>query len=887
MKVSNRKFMSIALAIAIGAGFTAVPAYADPEDRLTVSNQRFYRITNNAADDGYDAYEEVEAPVDGVFKDIVTWGADDNYGPITGSFRSEIDISGGSGSAVTLYGAVYEEENQLAGIAFDSKAAAEESDTLSVTTEINDGQTYKAMIWNENLQPIETQAKAPVIRYFYCDDPNTVTIAWNDEGGSYTLYKNGSQVDITGLTTVSEASYRNMGKYPVYIYTDTSAATGDSYVVKNNGVSSETLTADFTPGAYITMGKYVTGRNMAYMRNNNAQWWHNSVSQHRNVAGRECDVRVYKTYNANDKKNEKWTNFYFKLDGDYISGSGNTVDVTIDYFDYGTEPLWLYYYPDSDPSKTVRVAAVENMGNTKTWKTAVCRISGVTFAADAGLDGGNQLMLTSGTGSAIASVSVAPYVNTTVTNVRAANTYTDGVELRWTMESTSGITGYTIKRNGTTIATNYKQRVYYDKGLAADTAYSYTVTAESPYATGTESSACATRTKPNKYMTMTLPLKSGYTTNTTSSSSSEAGTSGEDYTENGLTFRLCNTDRWRRSTTVARLRGGKYCRATVMRNTQGSMTRPALSDYYDWNVPSSNRSSSQMLFSVDNSIISTSQRDIIIEFDYFGDSNSDQSSIEVKYLKYNNGDTPTVATKFVTMTKDNSWHNAKVTIDNAQLDKSHVDANNLNDGGGLYYDIQLGMGGNRGGFASTNVKVYVPGCVPMPDHEVSAEVNAAGTAFEGTLPISNWGSYDRNIGFSGTDGMSAVGGKQFAYNREYTEYGSETWKQWANAFCFKVPDDVLYGSDYTRVEVDVEYYAPTSGTTMKLLTKNTSGSEISVEDVSAATGAWTTKTFVITSTDGKNIVFNNGTGGDVDFRITFDKQAYIHKVTVRKDIIED
>ena len=216
-------------------------------------------------------------------------------------------------------------------------------------------------------------------------------------------------------------------------------------------------------------------------------------------------------------------------------------------------------------------------------------------------------------------------------------------------------------------------------------------------------------------LSMTLPFNSGYD-DATASSSSEAGTDseGSDYTENGLTFRFCNNNRWRRSTTVARKRGDKYCRATVMRNTQGSMTRPALSDFYDWNVPSGNRLSSQMLFKVDNSMISTSQRDITIEFDYFGDTNSDQSSIELKYLKYNDGGTPTVATKFVTMTKDNAWHNAKVILTDAQFDKSAVDSNNLNDGNGRYYDFQIGMGGNRGGFASTWVKVY-----PTPANDIT------------------------------------------------------------------------------------------------------------------------------------------------------------------------
>ena len=614
---------------------------------------------------------------------------------------------------------------------------------------------------------------------------------------------------------------------------------------------------------------------MAYLRNDNAAWYHDSVSRHMNIEGTECDAAVHKTFTANNTTYQKWTNFYFKLDQDYISGSDNTLDVTVNYFDYGTEPLRLYYYPDSNPS-SMSAVEIAQMGDTKTWKTVTYRLSAATFAADTGLDGEYQFRLMGSTGSAISSVSIAPYVDTTVTNVRAANTYIDGVELRWTMASTSGISGYTIKRNGTTIATNYKQRVYYDKGLAADTAYSYTVTAESPYATGTESSACATRTQPNKYMSMTLPFKANYTTD-----EDHTDNEGEDYTENGLTLRLNNVNRYRDVVTVAKQRGGQWCRATVSERRSGSGELWAEYYNYSW----SSRASTHMSYTVDNSRIGTDQRNVVIEFDYYDDSNSELSgkNIEIQYLAYNGGGAAKKVTKNgPAFTGSNTWKKATVTLTDAQFDKSGAVASD-----GRNYDFRIGVGYNRGGFASTNIKVYVPGCVPMPDHEVSAEVNSAGTAFEGDLPISNWGSYDRNIGFSGTDGMSAVGGKQFAYNREYTDYGSDTWKQWANAFCFKIPDDVLYGSDYTRVEVDVEYYAPTSGTTLKLLTKNSSNSEISVENVSAVTGAWTTKTFVITSTDGKNIVFNNGSSGDVDIRITFDKQAYIHKVTIRKDILED
>ena len=126
-----------------------------------------------------------------------------------------------------------------------------------------------------------------------------------------------------------------------------------------------------------------------------------------------------------------------------------------------------------------------------------------------------------------------------------------------------------------------------------------------------------------------------------------------------------------------------------------------------------------MLFKVDNAKIPTTERNVTIEFDYYDDSNSNiygQVNIELKYIKYNNGGTPTIGTKTVSLTGTDTWKTAKIELTDALFNKtgdsSWADLSNLH--GGIY-DFQIGMGGNRGGFASTNVKVYVPGCVPMPE----------------------------------------------------------------------------------------------------------------------------------------------------------------------------
>ena len=101
-----------------------------------------------------------------------------------------------------------------------------------------------------------------------------------------------------------------------------------------------------------------------------------------------------------------------------------------------------------------------------------------------------------------------------------------------------------------------------------------------------------------------------------------------------------------------------------------------------------------------------------------------------------------------------------------------------------------------------------------------------------------------------------------------------------------MPDSFLYGNDYEKVEIEVEYYAPTA-TGLKLLARNASGTESTVASVAAATGAWTTKVFTLTPDSG--YVFSNGYSNSVDFRLTYDSaQGYIRKVTIRKDmLIED
>lgn len=164
-----------------------------------------------------------------------------------------------------------------------------------------------------------------------------------------------------------------------------------------------------------------------------------------------------------------------------------------------------------------------------------------------------------------------------------------------------------------------------------------------------------------------------------------------------------------------------------------------------------------------------------------------------------------------------------------------------------------------------------------PMYEViTAEVNADGTAFEGALVLNRAkGSYDKNIGFSGEDGLTQVEGKAYSYNIP----ADDSSNRWGNSWYFNIPDDFLYGKYSENVEVEVEYYAP-NGSGKLALTVNDDNSKYTTQVVS---DEWTTKRFIIKTDDGKNSKFSNGYDGVSDLKLMFeDCQGYIRKVSVTK-----
>ena len=161
--------------------------------------------------------------------------------------------------------------------------------------------------------------------------------------------------------------------------------------------------------------------------------------------------------------------------------------------------------------------------------------------------------------------------------------------------------------------------------------------------------------------------------------------------------------------------------------------------------------------------------------------------------------------------------------------------------------------------------------------EITAEVNAGGTAFEGELAFN---SSNGVIGFSGEGGAAQAEGKAYSYNIpfENATAGDQSGK-WSNSWYFGIPDSFLYGANPEKVEIEVEYYAP-DGSGRFDITVNDENSRYTAPVVP---NEWTTKVFTIKKEDGKYSTFCNGYDGVSDFKLMFeDCQAYVHKVSVRK-----
>ncbi len=677
---------------AIGVGFVITSAYG----AMTVSAPKYYLLGSGSE------YSYAEAPVNGQFLDYITWGTENDMGAVEGTYRCDVDITGGAGSNAALFGALYDSEWNLIKFLADKKAQADATDTLTLTQYVASNQKFKTFLWDSetDINPLTVEPEAPVILYFYCDDPNTVRIAWYNLGGTYTVWKNGAQVVNPSLTASHNGAY--YGKHSAYVYTETGVTDGTTYVIKNSGTASETLTADFstTSYAYVELGKYVKGRNLQYLRNDNAAWYTNSVSKHMVIDGYDCDQGVYKKLATGA---EKWTSLYFKLDSDYIYGTGNYLDVTIDYYDGASATPKLYYYPDG-ASNTSNLNIATTTGS-KSWNTVTKRISGTQFLANTNMESTYQLSIGTGTGNAVKKVTVTPVYDAGATGLTATATYADGIALSWSKSGTTAVEKYEVWRGGSKVDET-TGTTYNDRGLTADTSYSYQI---KPVYHGHYLTASNTlNTSTDGAHTITLPFNSGYTDATASSSSeSTTDSEGTDYTQNGLTFRFLNNNRWRNTLTVARKRGNRYCRATVCTDQYDKGWTWA--DYRRWK---DGDTATKMMFRVDNSVIPTTHRKLRFVFDYFDDSNVAGQSVEFKYLQYNNGGTPTIKTAASkTIGNTNTWKNWEITITDAQFSHNVNTGKDLNDGNGRMFDFQIGMGGKYGGFATDKVNVYIL----MPD----------------------------------------------------------------------------------------------------------------------------------------------------------------------------
>jgi len=203
-------------------------------------------------------------------------------------------------------------------------------------------------------------------------------------------------------------------------------------------------------------------------------------------------------------------------------------------------------------------------------------------------------------------------------------------------------------------------------------------------------------------LSMTLPLLEGY------NSGGEREAKKEEYTDpSGLTIGLTNNDRWDESLSVARERGGKWCRSTVARDTKTSGQAANWFDVYSWGNDKSYLRSTYLSFKVDSSRLNADSRNVTVEFDYYdlNDGALSGQYVQMDYLAYDASTGGSKkATKVITACgMSNTWKTVKVELTDACF--NHSDKLQ----GGYNFDFRLYHGGNRGGLGVTNVKVYPTG----------------------------------------------------------------------------------------------------------------------------------------------------------------------------------
>lgn len=274
-------------------------------------------------------------------------------------------------------------------------------------------------------------------------------------------------------------------------------------------------------------------------------------------------------------------------------------------------------------------------------------------------------------------------------------------------------------------------------------------------------------------LTMTLPLLNGY------DSGGEREASGEEYTDpSGLTIGLTNNNRWDESLSVARERGGKWCRSTVARDTKSSGQQANWFDVYTWGNDKSYLRSTYLSFRVDSSKLSADTRNVIVEFDYYdlNDGALSGQYVQMDYLAYDESTgTSKKATKIITACgMSGTWKNVKVELTDACF--NHSDKLQ----GGKNFDFRLYHVGNRGGLGVSNVKVYT-----------ASDVMDLGYAQGGWHPhVSNNGDLSLTTGSQGKIVIYESGNKKFAT--------TNVWVNSTHAMINPVyPNLVLYSYDNT------------------------------------------------------------------------------------------
>lgn len=597
MKKINKLIVSVAAAITICPN---IPSYA--AETAKVGAPVFFKIEQGG-------FGEVKEKI---------------YEPSEGVIKTELSVSGDK--EFYLFSAVYSNDNSLKSVSSDFG----KNKTLTSEVTVGEGENYRYFVWDKKMSPANTAPASPVIRSLYVTEESGAQISYYkpDNDAVYTLYKNSSPIDDSSavVTNVSEYNYYESN---LYTLTDKDAREGDVYILKAANAAGESESKPVTvrygaKDASVSTTQPSEGYDLSFYINTVGDQ-NDSYLKMVEYNGRECARAIASP--RSDNKGVRIGTYYFSVNNKKILPEDSSVDISVTYFDEGTDSIVLQYNSSdssiSNPNyKSVEVGKKLNSGE---WKTATVRIDDARFEKKQNLS--SDFRISAGVNTYISKVSVVP-VRESSCLLYAKAVGAQSISLKWESPDISEkyIDKYLLYRDSELIAQTEVTQ-YTDIALSESTEYNYEVKAALTTGETADVAEQTIKTAGKGYSLLgntTVQQYISFVDNSTNINS-------DSYTEHAVV-------------------GGKECRR-------------AISVYKDQvynGVAATGNRTGMFYFSVDGGYITSLDKNITFEVEYY-----DKGSGDIK-IEYNAADGSIAkGVKLCTRTDTGSWKRASVSVSDA------------------------------------------------------------------------------------------------------------------------------------------------------------------------------------------------------------------------------